>query len=233
MRFLLATLLIVSWSHSLMANSDEIDDHAHMLTPDQEEQLYEDLGLGEDFNRLNMFYKFPQTKWDECFNDITGNYQDNSMTLNCSRNRGISVILKHFLFKHFSKCVNQGLATIGAPQAQYIHLTHRGIAADPVHSPRSLHSELRAIDVRALRVRFQNGREVSFLYRNQAHHNFFEKIRSCWGQTLIQFNDCPARNGRVDRTGSIGREDKNHKSHTHISVPYCIDGKFAGNFFST
>jgi hypothetical protein len=231
MKGYLLVIICLFYLSPTSAHWDEVDNHTHMLTPEEEELLYDSLDDGDFLKSFNLRFQFQQTLWDECDDEITGNFEDSSITLTCSNRRAISVILQSFLFNHLSKCVNTGLVSIGAPSARFIHISHMGITADPLHSPRSLHSERRAIDLRVLRVEFQNGQQAHFAYGDLAHHQFFENVRQCWGNSLIQFNQCPPFDGARNRTGSIGREDGNHQNHLHISVPYCINGNYAGNFF--
>lgn len=175
----------------------------------------------------NLRSFFPQTKWRECNDSITGNYSG----FNCSNNRGISEILDVFKKRNFFYCVNEALEHVGKPEAIDLHVTHDGIQGDANHSPRSLHAEARAIDVDSFVVYYSSSSSERISFKPAANNAFFAKFRSCWGEAVNQQNGCPLISGRYDLTGSIGKEDRNHQNHMHVSIPYCINGNYSSKYF--
>ena len=170
---------------------------------------------------------FPQTKWRECNDTLTGNYSG----YNCSNNRGISEILEEFKNRNFYNCVNEALEHVGKPQAVDLHVTHDGIQGDANHSPRSLHAEARAVDVDSFVVYYSSSSSERISFKSSANNAFFGKFRSCWGKAVNTQNGCPLISGRYDLTGSIGKEDRNHQNHMHVSVPYCVRGSYSSRYF--
>lgn len=123
------------------------------------------------------------------------------------------------------------MSKVGKPRAVDLHVTHDGIQGDTNHSPRSLHAEARAVDVDSFVVFYANGRQERLDFESSRNDSFFNSFRSCWGKVVNQQNGCPFISGRADRTGSIGKEDSRHKEHMHVSIPYCVGGNYAGNYF--
>ncbi len=200
--------------------------HAHVLSPEEEKAFYQELEDGPHI----LSFRFAQTHWRECQDFVTGNY----LNYACARNRGISVILKSFLEDHVFECVGRGLKAQGYPNeymVREVHLVHAGILGDPRHSPRSLHSENRAIDIKTFRVDIDGHGRANFHVGDLINKPFIDEFRSCWGEALYDYNECPLFNGEAFLTGSIGREDRNHQNHLHTSVPYCVGGSYAGNYF--
>lgn len=178
-------------------------------------------------NELAPYYKFAQTLWDECNEDVTGNYSG----YGCATRRGISVILKTYLANHIFKCVDAGLSAQGGGNADEIHITHAGIVGDARHSPRSMHAEQRAIDIKSIQIKKTNGQQTQFTYSKSGNRSFYVALRNCWGRTVATYNGCPLYNGSYMYTGSIGWEDRNHGQHMHLSVPYCINGSHGSYFW--
>jgi hypothetical protein len=177
----------------------------------------------QDFQAL---FRFAQTTWDECREDVTGNYTG----ANCLSKRHISVILKSFLADHLFQCVDEGLNAQGGGVASELHITHAGIAGDPRHSPRSLHAENRAIDIKSLQVVLSNGQSKLFTYSKMGNRPFYSALRRCWGRVVNRENECPLYSGSSLYTGSIGWENSQHGMHMHLSVPYCFNNQH-GSFF--
>lgn len=202
-------------------SSDETDEA--VLTPEQELEYFSSL---EVFGKA-LTYRFAQTTWNECSDWVTGNYYG----YNCVRSRGISVILKKFIDAHMYKCVNRGLAAQGGGTVSEFHIVHAGIFGDPRHSPRSLHAENRAIDIKSLEVLLTNGTTRNIVYAGAQNREFFKAFRSCWGDIVRTYNGCPTYNGVLMYTGSIGWEDSNHQRHLHTSVPYCLSNKTYGPYY--
>lgn len=178
----------------------------------------------EDFDLhdiLEPLIRFPQTRWNECSDRITGNYG----SFGCSSRRNIAVILKSFMNSALLKCVNAGLEAQGGGYARSLHIQHAGITADSRHSSKSLHSVNRAIDVKKIRVQKTNGRTQEFTYAKTGNRPFYTALRRCWGRTIADENSCPLYKRSTLLTASIGWENRNHGRHMHLSVPYCISGR--------
>lgn len=199
-----------------ITHEDEEGGEHHTHLPDPEDLQ----------NQVSAFFRFDQTTWDECNEEISGNYTG----FGCARSRGISVILKRFLNEHIFQCIDEGLAAQGGGSARDLHIVHAGIVGDRRHSPRSMHAEQRAIDVKTLDIVLTSGRSKTFTYSKIGNRPFYTALRRCWGKVVTRYNDCPVYNGNLMLTGSIGWENRNHGRHMHLSVPYCINGRH-GDFF--
>ncbi|MCB0412066.1 MAG: hypothetical protein KDD22_06035 [Bdellovibrionales bacterium] len=223
-------ILILSFTFSVHATEanltdprDVVDTDEGVMSPDQEFNIF---SLGQD-DVLAPLYRFSQTSWRECTDSITGNY----IGYNCVSSRQISDILSRFMNNHFLTCVNEGLVKTGYAPANDLHVTHVGIHADPRHSPQSLHSENRAIDVKEFVAYWPNGASKRIDYQDSANRNFFVAFRQCWGRRVNQYNGCPLYSGESVLTGSIGWENANHQHHMHVSVPYCVGGNYGSYYY--
>jgi hypothetical protein len=203
----------------------EVDDHRFVLTPEEESEFWKSIGQEPGF--ISIQFRFAQTDWYECTDEVTGNYRGYS----CVRRRQVANILKNFMDENMTKCVNHALVENNFDELSELHLIHMGVLGDPRHSPRSLHAENRAIDIHTMRVQFAQGGQRDFVFGNSQNRRFFESFRTCWGHALVEYNDCPYYDNNPMWTGSIGWEDRNHQSHMHTSVPYCIGGSYAGTYF--
>ncbi len=199
--------------------------HAHTLTPEEEKRFYEEAFQKDQLDILN--FRFPQTSWRECTDVVTGNYSG----YNCANRRQVSVILKDFMDQYMPECVQEALDKVGDGELDQLHIIHDGVLGDRRHSPRSLHAENRAIDIRSFRVRFYDGREKTYVFKGTTNREFYRAFRQCWGQKVSENNGCPYYGGSVERTGSIGWEDRNHQNHMHTSVPYCVGGSYGSYYF--
>lgn len=197
----------------------EGEDGSSVLSYEEEQQYFEET--------MGLRSMFPQTTWRECVDYITGNYTG----YNCSNRRGISVILKSFMEDHFLTCANEALKSYNGQKAVDLHVTHDGIQGDARHSPRSLHAEARAIDVDSMIVTYSSGRSEKLTFKGAQHQKFFNSFRQCWGQKVNRHNGCPYISGQASLTGSIGKEDRNHQNHMHVSVPYCVSGRYSTSYF--
>lgn len=213
--FLISSFLIQTTVYA----HEEIEDGSSVLSPEQEEQYSEDM---QYFRKM-----FPQTTWKECTDYITGNYSG----YNCSNRRGISVILKSFMDTHFLTCTNEALKNFNGKTAIDLHVQHDGIQGDARHSPRSLHAEARAVDVDSMVVTYSGGVSERLSFKGTKHQAFYNSFRSCWGEKVRTHNGCPIAGGSISKTGSIGKEDRNHQNHLHVSVPYCVSGRYSSSFF--
>lgn len=213
-------------------NTTLAGDHAEPFTP-EEEAIY----FGYQNTELEGYLKnlepstqrvFPQQNWNECLDPyIRGNYYE----ANCSSERGISKILYSLMTRNFKGCIDYAASTVNLKPTEF-YIIHKGIYADKRHSPNSLHSEGRAIDIKEIyiKTRWRRG-WLLFNFEDQGDGQFYSAFRDCWGDVLYRQNDCPLFEGRRDRTGSLGKEDEDHQRHLHLSVPYCINGTYRGEFF--
>lgn len=202
---------------------DHKTEHEHVFTPEEEEQFKTHFRK----NRAASGFKFAQTSWNECTEDPSGNYSG----ISCARSRQISVILENFMQDFIYECVDAGLRAQHGSAADDIHVIHDGILGDRNHSPRSLHAEARAIDIRSIRVTLATGITKTITYAGTANRAFYRAFRSCWGNVVKRENGCPLYNGSAERTGSIGWEDSNHQNHMHTSVPYCVNGRYGSYYY--
>jgi len=203
---------------------DHKTEHKHVLNPTQEKEYLLNILQSK---AVNAGFKFPQSKWDECGFDPSGNYSG----IACARSRQISVILQEYLADFVYECVNAGLVSQGGSSAVDVHIVHDGILGDRNHSPRSMHAEARAIDIKAINVKLANGKSKSFVFQGTANRAFYQAFRTCWGKVIKRENGCPYYDNRVDRTGTIGWEDGDHQHHMHTSVPYCVSGRYGSYYY--
>lgn len=213
--------LLVAMLFNGASFSEEHADHARPFTPEEEDAYFTPFENGV-FSKA----RFPYRYWNECSQPLSGHYQGYS----CTSQRRISEILFEYMENHLGRCIEEAANTIGRPLENF-HITHKGIYGDRHHSPRSLHAEGRAIDVAAVTLTQPDGKRLRLDYKSYSSGKFYSKLRKCWGETITQYNNCPTYNGQYGRTGSIGAEDKKHRYHLHLSVPYCISGRYAGTYF--
>lgn len=176
---------------------------------------------------MKMMIEFPQTKWNECKDQPSGNYEEYA----CAQSRTVSVILNKYLREKLMSCVDAGMAAQGGGTAAALHITHAGVTADARHSPYSLHSKNRAIDVKVLKVELTNGEVRQFTYSKVGNRPFYTAMRKCWGGVVHSGNGCPLYSGNAGLTGSIGWENKQHGRHMHLSVPYCVNGAYGSGLW--
>lgn len=203
-----------------VSDVEESDDH--VMSPEQEEafqKLQDELGI---MGKAHTF-KFAQTTWKECVDIVTGNYSG----YKCANTRKISQVLKTFMDTHMHKCVNAGLAVQGGGTMGDYHIVHAGITGDPNHSPKSMHAENRAVDIKSMEVKLTNGQTKNFIFAGSGSTAYYGAFRKCWAGLVRDFNKCP----NVNLAGSIGKENKDHQYHMHTSVPYCINGKYGAGYF--
>ncbi len=207
-------------SLSIAKEAGQEHEHESVFTPEEEaewNQLISPLG-----------FRFPQTKWRECQDHIMGNYTG----FNCTNRRNISVILKDYLLRNIETCSEEALKAIGVSQRVVdTHITHVGIQGDPNHSPRSLHSESRAIDIKSIELALRNRTSRKFTFSRASNDPFYNSFRQCWGRKINRENGCPLISQSRLLTGSIGKEDPDHRRHLHLSVPYCKNGRYSSNYF--
>ena len=228
-KFLITSFALFAFSISnaqVLLEPGEAEQHEHVLTPEEEEAYYDNY-FTKDADFFIQNFRFAQTYWYECTDEITGNYSG----YNCASRRGISDILNKFMNNYMHQCVDAGLAAQGGGRVAELHVIHAGILGDRNHSPRSLHAENRAIDIKSFDMKLTSGAVKKFNFATAAHKPFFQAFRRCWGQVVNRYNGCPLINNNPGLTGSIGWEDRNHQNHMHTSVPYCVGGKYRPEYF--
>lgn len=221
---LLAGLIMFS-SHVYAQQSGDELDHTRIITPAEEADYYQKFWSA--FTTQSLRFRFQQTTWGECSEAVTGNFNG----FRCSDSRVISVILKKFLNDNLYTCINKGLAAQGGGQVEQLHIVHNGITGDANHSPRSLHAENRAIDIHSLNMKLFDGRALNLIYSATTNRPFYTAFRKCWGDVINRGNGCPLYSGQTLLTGSIGWENANHRHHMHLSVPYCINGRYQPQYY--
>lgn len=225
MRYILILLMTLVFGPAAFAEGDD-EHHTRMIRP-EEEQQYRQSFWGQ-FSISSTPMRFSQTTWNECSEAITGNYFGYA----CAERRNISVILKKFMNDHIYTCVNKALAAQGGGTVAELHIIHDGITGDARHSPRSLHAENRAIDVKAFEMKLHDGSVKKFTYAGTTNRAFYTAYRNCWGEVVHTYNGCPYVNGSNKMyTGSIGWENADHQQHLHMSVPYCVGGKYSTAYY--
>lgn len=220
------SILFASVAQAQLIEPGEAEQHEHVLTPEEEKEFYETY-FSKDSDLFIQRFRFPQTHWLECTDEITGNYYG----YNCASRRGISAILYSFMNNYIYQCIDAGLAAQGGGQVAELHIVHAGILGDRNHSPRSLHAENRAIDIKAFDMKLTSGAVKKFTFADSNHRPFFRAFRDCWGRVVNAHNGCPFYAGDPSRTGSIGWEDRNHQTHMHTSVPYCVNGRYGSGYY--
>ena len=164
-----------------------------------------------------------QVLWDECGGEIKSSYIENGKLTGCKK-RKVSKEYIEFFEENFNKCAQdsfvefEGLSTTEG--LSNLKFGHKGIAGDTRHSNRSYHSVNRAIDIAHIDITY-NGEPRRFKVSNQnkdPEKKFFDAFRACWDAQIVKNKSgCPGN----DPKGSIGHEDKDHKHHMHLSLPYC------------
>lgn len=218
--------ILVGDSFAYEQNGQE-DKHPELLNPIEEQSYFlRRMTQGQSVKK-QLKNMFPFMFWNECHSDdLKGTF----VGYPCSERRMISNILYRFLNQYFYGCVDQGARRLGLSIYDY-SITHAGIFADQKHSPKSLHSEGRAIDIKSIELYLTSGQKVSQDYFKSGTNAFYQELRRCWGEVLNQNNTCPYIANRPALTGSIGKENPNHQKHLHLSVPYCINYAYSDLFF--
>lgn len=197
--------------------------HAHTFTPLEEEAFFH-----SDFKSFGPKANFPTTTWNECRDSrLEGNY----IGYGCTRRRMISRILFSFLRNHFVGCVREAARAIGDGEIEDIHIEHKGIFADSRHSPKSLHGQGRAIDIKSISYKKSFFRKENLNHERDGHGVFYTTLRECWGEVLARENECPFIEDDPYKTGSLGKDDEEHQIHLHLSVPVCFNYQYSANYF--
>jgi hypothetical protein len=211
-------LIFFGQSCVLLATSEE-HRHAHVLSPIEEKELFS-MSLSQKRRDL--------TQWNECRGDLRANYVD----ARCSKDRFISPNLKMLLLNDFQGCVNTALRKSGRRSAKKVHIIHKGIMADGRHSPQSMHSFGRAIDIHSIKVNYSFFKRETISFEELGDRTFYRELRVCWGKIINSKGECGLIDDDPGLTGSIGKEDEDHQRHLHLSIPFCANGLYEMNFFT-
>lgn len=159
---------------------------------------------------------------------ITTNYAERKggslKHYNCSKKRKVSKEYFNFFNENFATCNKKAFSKL-YPSAEVtkISFTHEGVAGDTRHSNGSYHSINRAIDIALFKIEAK-GKSFVFDVKNQnkrTEKTFFKEFRQCWNDAIIAHKGSCNGSGYQ---GTIGGEDKDHKNHMHVSLPFC-DGR--------
>jgi len=211
-------LVTISLTLGQVASAQE-HNHATTLSPEQEKLLF--LGVKDGRKSRDL------TTWNECRGDVEAYFLGSK----CSKERVISPTLKKYINSDFLSCVNEALLFSGRDNTSEIEISHKGIMADVRHSPLSLHSFGRAIDIHSIKVRYSIFRRESFNFEADGDASFFSTLRLCWGRVILEKNQCPLFENKFELTGTIGKEDEDHQKHLHLSVPFCQSGNYSEDYF--
>jgi len=232
MKTLLTTLMMLIVSSATSAQNinkfENEEDFGPGFFPHQKEVSQESFGhIQEESQTITMDKAdFPIMRWKECEDDLTGNYY----SYNCSNRREIAVNFHGYLQDDLFQCVDEGLKELGFADSQKVHIEHRGIKCDGNHNRRSLHCQFRALDIVNFQVNTVDDQSVKITYAKLGNRPFYEALRKCWGKLVVEGNECGVR-GSLERTASIGWEDRNHNRHMHLSLPVCSNGRYIGGYF--
>jgi len=206
----------------LIVSTAKANEHARVFSPKEENGYFSRLEKG-----VMSKGRFPYLYWNECLEDgLLGNYSGSK----CSRKRRVSEILYEFMEIHLSSCIEDAAHLLGH-NLESFKITHDGIFADSKHSPKSLHSEGRAIDIAAITLKTPTGKTHKLGFYKHGKGRFYSSLRACWGLSLAKFNECPYYGSSAKLTGSIGKENSKHQHHLHLSVPVCYGGNYGGKFY--
>lgn len=121
----------------------------------------------------------PTVRWNECEG---GRILGKVMSGTCNPNRQISAAFFEFMNKNFEGCVQKGLnAVYPGERIQSIQIIHDGIDGRATHKGRSLHTFLRAIDIRKLNITVKDasgtvGERLFTHYDKRLNTTFDQKI---------------------------------------------------------
>ncbi|HRK07331.1 MAG TPA: hypothetical protein PLZ57_06145 [Pseudobdellovibrionaceae bacterium] len=161
------------------------------------------------------------TSWNECSGIVRGNYEG----ARCTTARGMASEFLVFMQRQLVGCVNQGLRSIGLPNTDRISLIHRGVMADDNHGRASLHAVGRAIDIARITAYPKGLDAVTMDYLravqspSSRERKFYVKLRQCFGE-IHRSRGCPRRRSGQP-LGTIAWEDRDHRRHIHVSMPFC------------
>ncbi|MDD0852176.1 hypothetical protein HBN50_03665 [Halobacteriovorax sp. GB3] len=222
--------LVLAAMSLVLANApmaqEEQHEHAKVFNPQEEQEFYNQALQKGELEILD--FRFSQGSWYECEDMVTGNFSG----YKCASRRQVSQILNEYMMEHMQGCVQEALDEQDGGTIEKMHIVHDGILGDRRHSPRSLHAENRAIDIRSFELNLTDGSKKSYVYEKLENREFFTTFRKCWGRVVHENNGCPVYKNNIMRTGSIGWEDKNHQHHMHTSVPYCVSGKYGSYYYN-
>ena len=161
------------------------------------------------------------SSWNECSGIVRGNYEG----ARCATARGMASEFLVFMQRQLVACVNQGMSSIGLPNTDRISLIHRGVMADDNHGRESLHAVGRAIDIARITAYPKGLDAVTMDYLravqspSSCERKFYVKLRQCFGE-IHRGRGCPRRRSGQP-LGTIAWEDRDHRRHIHVSMPFC------------
>lgn len=146
----------------------------------------------------------------------------------CDRELEMNKGLVDFVNRNMENCVREGWNAHTASRPELadnpmgkVRFFHEGCMGDARHQTTpSWHNHGLAWDISAIEIGgtplwFMKGENVAF----------FSAFRQCWGEAVKSFdNSCSTRTGKSRSraskpAGTIGKEDKNHQNHLHLSLP--------------
>lgn len=213
-----------------------MDDEAVPFTPEQESEFFSQPDNSDFMERAGM------GSWNEAsassrtsIKGFTGNYKGYAPRPGAA----MAEILKQYLGNYMKDCIKESLVVAGrkdvAQTLGHVHILHNGIMGDGRHQKtKSLHNVGRAIDLVEFKMSYKKGTssaQVIYNYNKDGRGVFFNELRSCWGRVVAVENDCPYFEGEQWLTGSIGKENKNHQHHLHLSVPVCKGGSYVNGYY--
>jgi hypothetical protein len=193
----------------------------------------------------------PTVFWNECVGRIQGAYSTDYSNVSffkhdnpdfaswksahdvqikkqeCAPAREISRDYFNFLNRTLPKCLAQALK-VPESRISQVRVLHIGIAGDPKHSPTSLHSILRAMDLLGFEIQLA-GESRPRRYK-ASMYSYINKRVSKEDRTSAMkeqnefwknFISCTSRSG----AGIVDyRSDSHHEGHVHFSLPTSAKG---------
>lgn len=135
--------------------------------------------------------------------------------------------LVDFVNRNMENCIGQAWDAHVASRPELanipkgsIRIYHEGCMGDHNHQGTpSWHNQGLAWDVAGIEVGGQ-----AIWYTDGENRAFFDAFRTCWGENVKAFSptcsgDLGGRRGPKKPAGTIGKEDKKHQNHLHLSLP--------------
>ncbi len=143
----------------------------------------------------------------------------------CDRNLTMNRHYADFVNKNLEACaVRAADNAFGAGEVSPTNganaVYHHGCMGDANHQHTgSWHNEGMAWDVTALQI---GGRVIKYsdALKDRKTASFYEHFRKCWGERVAANGRTCRQAGKKGRpAGTIGNEDRRHRSHLHLSLP--------------
>lgn len=186
----------------------------------------------------------PVLLWNECEGRIKGNYSNDYSTASsfakkfrdhtnwknssdvkikqgsCAKNRVVSREFFDFMEKSLPQCLAKALG-VSEDKIVFANLAHVGVTADSKHSPKSLHTVARAIDITGFEIYLAGENQPRRFNHAMASHAIKKTKKNLSPAQLEQtafwrnFRNCTDGLGG----GSLGPEfNSAHEGHVHISL---------------